>query len=171
MIYQTVMREADQVFWKVFKCTDPLLKSQYPSTRSPRVSHDSRSKQNTRRSVHLARSPFSPLHAQLHRRQPPILTMVVAATRHARPGLRLLLVEHRQQAEDQRDAGVELDAHQAVGDGLGDVFKVHRLALDQDADGDDGVEGAGGRGRLAFGVEGEGGQVGGAGAEEVAGAE
>ncbi|KAI9053454.1 hypothetical protein LZ554_002412 [Drepanopeziza brunnea f. sp. 'monogermtubi'] len=97
--------------------------------------------------------------------------MVVTATGHARSRLRLLLVQHGQQSKDQRDASVELDAHQALGDGIGDVLKVHGLALDQDADGDDGVEGARGGGRLALGVEGEGGQVGGAGAEEVAGAE
>jgi hypothetical protein len=35
-----------------------------------------------------------------------------------------------------------LYSHKAVGYGVGNVFEVHSFALDQDADGNDGVKGA-----------------------------
>ena len=93
--------------------------------------------------------------------------MIVTPTRDARPRLGLLLIQDGQQAEDQRHARVELDAHQAVRDRLGDVLEVHGLALDEHADGDDGVEGP--RGRLGLLCERR--QVCRAGAEEIACAE
>lgn len=91
--------------------------------------------------------------------------MVVAPAGQPRARLSLLVIEHGQDAEDDRDAEVQTNAHQALGDGVGDVLEVHGLALDQHADGDYGVEGP--RGRV---VDGEGGQVRRRGAEEVAGA-
>lgn len=66
--------------------------------------------------------------------------MVVAARGEPRARLGLVIVEHRQHAEDDGDAEVESSAHQAVGHRVRDVLKVHSLALDQHADGDDGVE-------------------------------
>lgn len=90
--------------------------------------------------------------------------MVVTAGRESGAGLRLLVAEDGQDAKDDGDARVEADAHEALGDGVGNILKVHRLALDEDADGDDGVKGL-----AAGGVGGEGGQVRGGGAEEVAG--
>lgn len=57
------------------------------------------------------------------------------------PRARLLVVQHRQHAEDDGHARVEPDPHQPVHRGLGNVLEVHCLALDQHAHGDDGVEG------------------------------
>lgn len=98
--------------------------------------------------------------------------MVVAAGGDAGAGLGLVLAEDGEDAEDDGDARVELDAHEAVGDAVGDVLKVHGLALDEDANRDDGVKGGGrgrgGAGRGGGGGVGEGGQVRGRGAEEVA---
>ena len=58
----------------------------------------------------------------------------------ARPLQALLFTQQRQQPKDDRTAGVELHPHEPVGDGVGDVLKVHGAALDQRADGHDGVE-------------------------------
>lgn len=90
--------------------------------------------------------------------------MVVAPHEYAGAGEGLVLGEDGEDAEDDGDARVEGDAHEAVGDAVGDVLEVHRLALDQHADGDDGVEGAAGRGGRC-----QGGQVRGRAAQEVAG--
>lgn len=90
--------------------------------------------------------------------------MVVAPAHQPRASLGLLVVEHGKDAEDDGDAEVQANAHEALRHGVGDVLKVHRLALDQHADGDDGVKGS--RGRR---VGAEGGQVRRRGAEEVAG--
>lgn len=90
--------------------------------------------------------------------------MVVAAREQAGARLGLVVAEDRQDAEDDGDAEVELRAHQAVGYGVGDVLEVHRLALDQDADGDDSVKG--GRSRSCGG---EGRQVCRRGGKEIAG--
>jgi len=62
-----------------------------------------------------------------------------------------------QKPKDHRHAKVQLDPHEAPRDRLGDVFKVDGVALDQHADGDDGIErasagrrrGAAGHGRRA----------------------
>ena len=97
--------------------------------------------------------------------------MVVTPTDNARPRLRLILIQHGQQTENQRDAGVELYAHKALGHALGDVLEVHGLAFYEDPDGDYGVEGAGGGCGFSVSGQGERGQVGGGGAEEVAGTE
>lgn len=72
--------------------------------------------------------------------------MVVAAFDDTRAGLGLRLAEHRQDAEDDGHARVELHAHEALGHGVCDVLEVHGLALDQHADGDEGVEGLRGGG-------------------------
>ena len=59
---------------------------------------------------------------------------------YARSLQRLLLGQAGQYAKDDRHAGVEGDAHEAVRDGVADVLEVHCAALDQDADGDESVE-------------------------------
>lgn len=97
--------------------------------------------------------------------------MIMTPTNNARPRLRLILIQHRQQTENQRDASVELYAHEALGYALGDVFEVHGLTFYEDPDGDYGVEGAGGGCGFSVGGQGERGQVGGGGAKEVAGTE
>lgn len=58
------------------------------------------------------------------------------------PDQGLLVVQDGQDAKDDGCAGLELDIHQALGDGLADVLKVHGGTLDEAADGDDGVKGA-----------------------------
>lgn len=97
--------------------------------------------------------------------------MIMTPTNNARPRLRLILIQHCQQTENQRDASVELYAHEALGYALGDVFEVHGLTFYEDPDGDYGVEGAGGGCGFSVGGQGERGQVGGGGAKEVAGTE
>jgi hypothetical protein len=97
--------------------------------------------------------------------------MIMTTSRDARSSFRLLLIQHRQESENQRNTSVELYAHETLRDGIGDVFEMHGLALDQHANGDDSIEGAGGSGSGACLVEVEGGQVCGRGAEQVAGAE
>lgn len=52
----------------------------------------------------------------------------------------LVVVEAREDAEDDGRAAVELDAHERLRHGVADVLEVHRRALDEHADGDDGVE-------------------------------
>lgn len=94
--------------------------------------------------------------------------MVVAPRSDARTRLGLLLRQDGQEAEDQRHPRVELHAHQTLRDGFGNVLEVHSLALDQHADGDDSIKRRGG---CPCGSGGQGGQVGGAGAEQVSGAE
>lgn len=54
---------------------------------------------------------------------------------------RLVVVEAGKNTENDGRARVELDAHKALRDGVADVLKVHRRALDQHADRDDGVKG------------------------------
>lgn len=117
-----------------------------------------------RLTLNLARRPLVAFDAHLDSSQTPILAVVVALAVDASARLCLVVREHRQHAKDDGDTRVELHAHQAVRHAVGNVLKVHRLALDQDADGNDGVEGAGrgsgGGGRL---------EVGRAGGEEVGG--
>jgi len=91
-------------------------------------------------SVHLPRRPALPLGSHLDGREPPVLAVVVATVDEARARHPLLLGQDGQNAKDDGHAGVELHAHQPLRDGVGDVLEVHRLALDQHADGDDGVE-------------------------------
>lgn len=84
------------------------------------------------------------------------MALALGALANARAGLCLLVVEHGQDAKDDGDADVELDAHEALGGGVGNVLKVHGLALDEHADGDDGVKGpaagvAAGEGRQVVG--------------------
>lgn len=55
---------------------------------------------------------------------------------------RLRLGQAGEHAEDDGDAAVELDAHEAVRDRVADVFKVHRRALDEHADRNHRVKGA-----------------------------
>lgn len=82
--------------------------------------------------------------------------MVVPLAVDAGARLGLLVVQDGEDAEDDGDVCVELDTHEAVDSRVGDVLEVHRLALDEDADGDYGVKGAG-----PGGCRGEARQVGG----------
>lgn len=66
--------------------------------------------------------------------------MIMAPIYDAGPRLGLLVIQDSEDAKDNGHTGVEGDTHQTVGDTLGNVLKVHRLALDQHANGDDGVE-------------------------------
>lgn len=86
--------------------------------------------------------PLPPLDAHLNRSEAPILAVVVALAVDTGAGLGLLVGQDGEHAKDDGDARVELDAHEALAGGLGDVLEVHGLALDEHADGDDGVEGA-----------------------------
>jgi len=97
------------------------------------------------------------------------MIMALVLRTHSRPHESLFLVQDRQQSEDQGNARIQLHAHEALGNAIGNVFKVHGFALDETADGDDGIEGGGGAGRGGLG--GEGGEIGGGAAEEVAGGE
>lgn len=96
-----------------------------------------------------ARSPLPSLDPEFHGSGAPVLPVVVAlsltagATTDAGPREGLVLIQDGQQTEDERHAVVELDAHETMRDGLGNVLEVHGLALDQDADGDEGIEGCG----------------------------
>lgn len=53
---------------------------------------------------------------------------------------RLVVGEGSENTEHDRSSSVKLDTHEAVGDGVRDVLKVHGRALDQDTNGDDGVK-------------------------------
>ena len=112
--------------------------------------------------LNLAHGPVLAPDTKLNSSQAPVLAMIVATGRDAGASLCLLVVEDSEDTEDDGDAGVELDAHQAVGDGVRDVLEVHGLALDEDTDGDYGVKGTVGAGA------GERGEVGGGGGEQVA---
>lgn len=93
------------------------------------------------RLFHLALSPSAALDAELDGGKAPVLAVVVAGGRQAGAGAGLVVVEDGEDAEDDGDAEVEADAHEPLRHGVGDVLEVHGLALDQHADGDDGVEG------------------------------
>lgn len=79
--------------------------------------------------LNFARSPRVSFHTQLDSRQTPVLAVVVTAV-EAGTRLSLFIVEHGQDAENDGDAGIELDAHEAVRHGVGDVLEVHSFALD-----------------------------------------
>ncbi len=110
--------------------------------------------------LNLAAGPFVALDAHLDGGETPVLAVVVALAVDAGAGEGLRVVEDGEDAKDDGDARVELDAHEAVRDGLGNVLKVHRVALDEDADGDDGVK------RRRGGGARRGGEVGRRGGEE-----
>ena len=95
-------------------------------------------------SLELSFTPLPRTHRHLHGGETPILTMVVPfvpAFADSGPKQSLIFRESSENAKDDRDASIELDAHEAVGDSVGDVLEVHGLAFDQDTDGDYCVEG------------------------------
>lgn len=53
---------------------------------------------------------------------------------------RLILVQCGEDAKNNGGAGVHLETHECVRDGIADVLEVHGGTLDEDSDGDDGVE-------------------------------
>ena len=71
----------------------------------------------------------------LHRRPRGLAALVARAGPRAHLGL--LVGERRQHAERDRHAGRQADFGDAARRGLGDVFEVHRVALDQAAEADD----------------------------------
>jgi hypothetical protein len=96
---------------------------------------------------------FTPLprtHRHLDGGETPIFTVVmtfVPALANSGPKQSLIFREGSENAKDDRDAGIELDAHDAVGDSVGDVLEMHGFAFDQDTDCDHCVEGLGGHRR------------------------
>jgi hypothetical protein len=66
----------------------------------------------------------------------PVVVLALAEAR-AREGLRLR--EALEHPEDDGLSLLEVEAHEALRDGLRDVLKVHRLALDEAADREDGI--------------------------------
>ena len=103
--------------------------------------------------------------------QTPVLAVIVALVITAADSCSdqsLPFVERGENPKDDGDAGVELDTHEAVRDGIRDVFEVHCFAFDQNADCDHRIEGLGrhrrdhrgrgiGRGRGGGGGSGSGG--------------
>lgn len=86
--------------------------------------------------------PFPSLDAHLNSSQAPVLTMVVTLALDTGASLGLVFGENGQDTENDGDASVKLDTHQALAGRLGDVLKVHGLALDENANGNDGIKGA-----------------------------
>lgn len=111
--------------------------------------------------------PASLFDTQLNSSGTPVFAVVVHLSRHqAGPLKSLLFGQQGQETEDDGDVLVELQPHESVRYGVGDVLKVHGAALDQDTNGDDGVKGSGRGTRLGGGFSGSF-QVGGAGREKV----
>ena len=95
-------------------------------------------------SLELSFTPLPRINRHLYRGQTPILTVImtfVLTLSNSGPDQSLILLESGENAKDDGNASIELDAHEAVGDGFGDELKVHRFAFDQDADCDHRVEG------------------------------
>jgi hypothetical protein len=89
--------------------------------------------------------PFPSLDTHLNSSQAPVLAVIVTLAFNASASLGLVLGEDGQDTENDGDASVKLDTHQALAGRLGDVLKVHSLALDENANGDDGIKRAGRR--------------------------
>jgi hypothetical protein len=68
------------------------------------------------------------------------VTFAIRSAAQSRSVQSLVIVQARQDAKDDGDAGVQLDPHESVRDGICNVFKVHRGSLDEHADTDNGVE-------------------------------
>lgn len=129
---------------------------------------DPRPNPHDRPLLNFAGSPILALDSHLNSSKTPVLTMVMASRDEAGPRLRLLLGEHGKDTENDGHARVERHAHQALRHRVGNVLEVHRLALDQHANGDQGVEGAC-RHRRCSGIA-QRGEVGRRAAQEIAGA-
>lgn len=79
--------------------------------------------------------------------QTPIFTVIMTLVpifADSRPEQSLVFCEGGENTKDDGDAGIELDAHEAVRDRVGDVLEVHSFAFDQNTDGNHRVEGLGG---------------------------
>lgn len=124
-------------FFFFFLLPSKLVSVVYNSVRSKRCMQ-----QKEPGLLNLACGPSLTLDAQFDRSKTPILAVVVATGSDTSAGLGLLVVQDGENAKDDRYTGVELYAHKAVRHSVGDVLEMHGLALDEDADGDDGVEGA-----------------------------
>ncbi|OSS55100.1 hypothetical protein B5807_01715 [Epicoccum nigrum] len=89
--------------------------------------------------------PPLPLNSQLHRRAPPVLSVVMPLVPirscNPRPEQPLLLRQHRQQPKNNRHIAVQLQPHEAMRHGIRNVLEVHRLALDQHSNRNNSVEG------------------------------
>lgn len=86
--------------------------------------------------------PFPSLDAHLNSGQSPVLAVVVTLALDTGASLGLVFGEDGQNTEDDGDASVKLNTHQALAGRLGDVLKMHGLALDENTDSDDGIKGA-----------------------------
>jgi hypothetical protein len=83
---------------------------------------------------------FGTQEGHFHRGFAPVVA-VVALTRRT-PGPDLIFGQTRQDAKNNGRFGVESNIHNALADGIGNVFKMHGITLDQDAGTDNGVDGA-----------------------------
>ena len=92
--------------------------------------------------VHLLPERLLPHQSHLNGRLAPVLAVIVPTVQAARPLHYLLLVEAVEHAVDHGGHGAQAHVHDARRDGVGDVLEVERLALDEDAAADDGVDGA-----------------------------
>mmetsp|Transcript_7915 Transcript_7915/g.18062 ORF Transcript_7915/g.18062 Transcript_7915/m.18062 type:complete len:261 (+) Transcript_7915:896-1678(+) len=92
--------------------------------------------------VHLLPERLLSHQRHLHCRLAPVLSVIVPAVQVARPLHDLLLVEAVEHAVDHGGHGAKAHVHDARRHGVGDVLEVERLALDEDAAADDGVDGA-----------------------------
>lgn len=81
----------------------------------------------------------------------PILTMVMTIRRQTRSLLSLVLVQDSQKTKDNRHSEIQLNSHQTSRYRLSNVLKVNSVTLDQNTNGDDSIEGAGGSGGSAAG--------------------
>lgn len=70
-----------------------------------------------------------------------VVSLVAALASDARPHQTLLVAQQRQEPKDNRHVAVQLHAHEPVADRVSDVLEMHRLALDEHADGNDCIEG------------------------------
>jgi len=95
-------------------------------------------------SLELSFTPPPRTNRHLDGGETPILTVIMTliwGPANSGPNQSLVLIEGSENAKDDRDTSIELDAHEAVGDSVGDVLKMHGVAFDQDTDGDHCVEG------------------------------
>jgi hypothetical protein len=90
------------------------------------------------RSRHLLQVKMS-LGSHLNGSSSPVLSVVVSIRSETSSLKSLLLGQTGEHAENDGGLGGDLGLHEALGNGVGNVLKVHGGALDEHADGDDSV--------------------------------
>jgi hypothetical protein len=85
----------------------------------------------------LAPQRFGPQQGHFHRRLAPIDSMI-AVTGRPRNNLRLRLA--RQDPKDDRRRQLQAGIQEPLGDGIGNEFKMHGIALDEHTGGDNGID-------------------------------